>query len=329
MNWQGDSNHAIDIVLATYNGEKYIEEQIHSLQRNDGYDFLVSNIIIVDDGSRDSTLSKLHDLAINDNKIKIYPSVGTPLGPTQNFCRGASLSTAKFVMFCDQDDVWLKDKLATTLDAMGEDDCSHPKLVFSDLLVVNDELEVIANSYFSLKNIPKNWHTNIGSLIKQNVASGCTMMANRALLDRALPVPEEAYMHDWWLALVAKVEGELIYVDQPLMLYRQHTNNAIGAGLHRKYDVHYRVNRFVQSVDKTVLQAGALVRKYPLIAEQHPEVKALSGIHARSWWKSMFAALFGNLRRSSLTGSLAMVMYCLFYAKNVEERTRERASTCS
>ncbi|MEZ8147313.1 glycosyltransferase family 2 protein [Enterovibrio norvegicus] len=322
INWQDDFRQSVDIILASYNGDKYIRDQIVSLQECDGYEALVKNIIVVDDGSNDLTLSIVGDMAKLDSKIQIFPSDGRSLGAMRNFCRGASLSRAEFVMFCDQDDVWLKEKLEMTLLAMGERSCPIPKLVFSDVVVVDEMLGVISESYFALKRIPKNWYSSVNSLIKQNVVSGCTMMANRALIARALPVEASAYMHDWWLALVASAEGELIFVDKPLMLYRQHNSNAIGAVLARRYDFFYRLRRFVSSVDKTVLQARAFRRMFPRASELSPAVEALSQITDRTVFTNVGSALCGELRRSSLLGCFAMAMYCMVFAKNIEKRNQ-------
>lgn len=303
--------HSIDVILATFNGEKHIAEQIRSLQQCDDYETLVNRVVIVDDGSIDNTLSIVRSFAKYDPKIQVYPSQGKPLGPMKNFCRGISMCDAEFIMFCDQDDVWLKEKLVTTLKAMGGEACSIPRLVFSDLLVVDENLRVIENSYFSLKKIPKNWHDSLDALAKQNVASGCTMMANRALLNKALPIPDNAYMHDWWLALVAKVEGELIFIDQPLMLYRQHCNNVIGAGLNKRFDFSYRFKRFAKSVDATTKQAKALIDRFPYLANESKTLSSLASLSKQSRLHNAKAALYGNLRRSSLLGSVAMAFYCM------------------
>lgn len=307
-------HHCIDIVLATYNGEKYIEEQIKSVQRNAGYQFLVNSIIVVDDGSSDNTLSIIKRLAINDSKIRIYVNENSLLGVIKNFVRGAYLSQANFIMFCDQDDVWLENKISVTFDSMIKHDVILPHLIFSDLKIVDASLNTICDSYFTAKKIPKNWHADMNNLVKQNVVSGCTMMANRALLQKALPIPNEACMHDWWFALVAKTEGKLTFVDQALMLYRQHETNAIGTGDKNPLGLFKRIYRFRQNAGNSVKQAGALSARYPYLMNQYPSVAALSQQATRSRLRNTYAALFGELRRSSFQGSLAMALYCLFFS---------------
>ncbi|MDF2186401.1 glycosyltransferase family 2 protein [Grimontia hollisae] len=307
-------HHCIDVVLATYNGEKYIEEQIKSVQRNDGYQFLVNSIIVVDDGSSDNTVSIVKRLAINDSKIRIYINESSSLGAMKNFASGVYISQANFIMFCDQDDVWLENKISLTLESMIKHDATLPHLVFSDLKIVDASLNVISDSYFTAKKIPKNWHADMNNLVKQNVVSGCTMMANRALLQKALPIPNEACMHDWWFALVAKTEGKLTFVDQALMLYRQHETNAIGAGDKNPLGLFKRIYRFRQNASNSVKQAGALSARYPYLASQYPSVAALSQQATRSRLRNTYAALFGELRRSSFQGSAAMALYCLFFS---------------
>ncbi|STR61862.1 hypothetical protein [Grimontia hollisae] len=110
----------------------------------------------------------------------------------------------------------------------------------------------------------------MNNLVKQNVVSGCTMMANRALLQKALPIPNEACMHDWWFALVAKTEGKLTFVDQALMLYRQHETNAIGTGDKNPLGLFKRIYRFRKKCKQQRKTSGGTVCPLSLFGEPIP-----------------------------------------------------------
>ena len=220
----------IDVLMATYNGELYIEEQVKSLMDQTFQDF---HLYIRDDGSTDKTLRLIRELALQyPEKISILPSKER-LGVIGNFSALMTQSRAPYLMFCDQDDVWDKDKIAVTIAKMHELELSvgtHiPVLVHADARVVNQELVEIAPSFWQYAALDPVKCQTLNRLIVQNNVTGCCMMINRAVKERALPIPTEAVMHDWWLALVASGFGCVGCVERPLMSYRQHANNVVGA----------------------------------------------------------------------------------------------------
>jgi len=222
----------IDIVLATYNGEKHIAEQIMSIQQSVHYIELISRLIIIDDGSNDNTIAIVQSFANQDNKIEIHVNQSGKNGAKHNFCAGLNLSTAEYVMLCDQDDFWHPDKIQLSLLRIKQLEGifhNQPLLVFTDKEIVDEQLNLIKDSDYLLSKLSKEWHKKTERLLQRNVVSGCTTIVNRNLLKIALPIPEQAFMHDWWLALVASYHGQVSLIDKPLMKYRQHENNAIGA----------------------------------------------------------------------------------------------------
>lgn len=248
----------VDIVVASYQGQHYIRQQLTSIQQNIGYSILVNKVYIVDDGSTDETELQVKALAENDDKLIWVAAEHASLGPTGNFQRGIRLTTAPLIMLCDQDDVWFKDKIVLSVQEMQpfiDDQC--PVLAFADLHVVDHDLALLCDSYFTHKKISKSWHEQFSHLLQQNTVSGCTSIFNRALLNLALPIPEQAYMHDWWLALVAKSCGELRFIDRPLLAYRQHASNVIGAKSRSLWQRMQQRRDFVQSVQSVILQAKA------------------------------------------------------------------------
>ena len=223
----------LEIVLASCNGQAHIAEQLRSLQNCSGYTDRVARILVVDDASVDSTADIVAGFAVDDPRIVWVPAAGERLGVVANFSRGLELTQSPYVMLCDQDDVWTTDKISKQLQLFGEHekdlDRKQPLLIFSDLQVVDEKLQVLSPSFFSYQQIAPEWSEKFSQLLVQNVAPGCTLLLNRALIDKALPIPSQAVMHDWWLILVARAFGQVLWSDRALVKYRQHGKNQIGA----------------------------------------------------------------------------------------------------
>lgn len=221
----------IDILLATYNGEAFVRELLDSLLSQTDADW---RLLVRDDGSTDGTLPILRLFAAaHPGRVEIVEDGRGNMGVIANFSTLMEMSDAEYVMFCDQDDVWLPDKIAKTRLAMERIESQRgsdwPLLVHCDLRVVDEDLRQIAPSFMRHQRFDPVLGSGLNRLLVQNIAPGCTMMINRALKRLAIPVPEEAMMHDWWAMLIAAALGEIAYLDEPLVLYRQHGVNAVGA----------------------------------------------------------------------------------------------------
>lgn len=250
----------IAILLATYNGENYIQEQLDSLLDQSYQDF---RIYIHDDESNDMTVDVLMKYKkMFPEKIEILEGKSTG-GPKNNFLYLLDNVDAEYYMFCDQDDFWKKDKVKKTYDKMIENEeknISKPILVFSDLEVVNEELECISLSMNKSQNLKPN-KIFINDLLCQNVITGCTVMINYNLRNLSLKLKERKniIMHDWWISLVAAKYGIIAYCDEQLILYRQHSKNSVGAK--KLHSFKYLKNRLLNSketrdsINKTRIQA--------------------------------------------------------------------------
>lgn len=221
----------IDIALATYNGEKYLKAQLESLLCQSHPDL---RIWIGDDRSSDGTVGIARSYSSHyPDRIRLALNDGENLGAKQNFTRLLSLTDAPYVMLADQDDVWLPHKIEKTLGRMKELEDAYgkdtPLLVHSDLKVVDEKLNLISESLWRYQVSDPVRGSGLNRLLLQNIATGCSVMANRPLLDLALPVPSEALMHDWWLALVAAAFGHIGHLPETTALYRQHGSNDTGA----------------------------------------------------------------------------------------------------
>lgn len=222
-------NETIDILLATYNGEPFLEELLNSIIAQTSNTW---HLTISDDGSTDNTGRIISSCrSRHPDKITVLTTSNETLGPSGNFARLLQQSGAEYAMFCDQDDVWLPRKIELTQGKMKELEELYgrdmPLLVHTDLKVVDSNLRLLSPSLWRYQRTdPK--ATALAQLLVQNVATGCAVMINRALRELALPIPPDARMHDWWLALVAAVSGRIAHVAEPTVLYRQHSRNDSG-----------------------------------------------------------------------------------------------------
>ncbi|WP_300546453.1 glycosyltransferase family 2 protein [Roseovarius sp.] len=221
-----------DILLATYNGSAYLPELLASLDAQSNQNW---RLIARDDGSTDSTVKQLKDWAANlGDRFVLLEDGRKNLGSMLNFGALFDRSDAEYVMPCDQDDFWVPDKIERLTSHMKRLEEKHgegtPLIVHSDLIVSDVNLEPIADSFWEYQRIrlpPDNEPWKI--LTIQNAVTGCAMIGNRALMDIALPIPDEAMMHDWWLALAAALFGKISVETTPTVQYRQHESNALGA----------------------------------------------------------------------------------------------------
>ncbi len=222
------------VLLASYNGEQYIEEQLCSLFEQT---VLPHSVIISDDNSTDLTWTLLEKWQSKYPKlIYIYKNDSGVNGHVGNFsflCTKALELDYDYFLFCDQDDVWLVNKIELLVKECKKIEAqigvSHPVLIHSDLMVVDSKLNLIDESFFSYQGLPEPTEHAIPKFLIQNVVTGCASLINRALLEKSTPLPNEVVVHDWWFALVASLTGRVAFVDESLVMYRQHHSNAIGA----------------------------------------------------------------------------------------------------
>jgi len=238
MALSASTNPKVAILLSIYNGEKFLPAQLESLVAQSYQNFVV---VIRDDGSKDKSFDLVVRFAERyPEKFLVLPQDSENLGASKGFSylmqytlshyKKLGLESA-YMMFCDQDDQWFESKVETQLTAMlaaEQKGGSKPLLVHSDLEVVSETGALIAPSLIAFQGleIQRNKFPN---LVISNLVTGCTALINQALAEKCLPVPDRAIMHDWWLAITAAAFGDIIFLDQPLIHYRQHQNNTIGA----------------------------------------------------------------------------------------------------
>ena len=257
--------NAVHIVCSVFNGADYLAEFIQSVQAQTVGNWM---LWVRDDGSHDSSATVLNHWAASDERVRLLEVPGNNFGVVASFNRVLQQvpSDARYIMFADQDDVWLPQKIEYTLSAMvlGEQHSGGALLVHTDMHVVSAQLEPIAESFWEFARInPES--TSLRRLLAHNVVTGATMMINRALREQAGDIPANAAMHDWWMAAVASAFGSLIAVTTPTMQYRQHASNTIGA---RRPGSALGAREFAVSAVRALRQTGRVRRDIDAAARQ-------------------------------------------------------------
>lgn len=214
----------VDILLATYNGEKYLKELIQSILNQSYKNF---RLIICDDCSTDKTLAIVSAFSKIDKRIVAFKTKSN-VGVAGNFETLLKRVESPYFMFADQDDVWKKDKILNSINKIKE----GYDLVYTDLEVSDESANVKYESYWKLKGLYNKIkkYNNFKSLYLNNYITGCTIMCKSEWIEKALPIPKGAdhVLHDYWLALMVAQEGKLGYIEEPQIMYRQHKDNNVG-----------------------------------------------------------------------------------------------------
>ncbi|MDD4005369.1 MAG: glycosyltransferase family 2 protein [Elusimicrobiaceae bacterium] len=259
------------VLLATCNGEKYLPQLLDSVLEQLPAD---SFVLAHDDGSSDSTPGILDSYSARFPALRVLKDGIKTGGACRNFAHLLENVSADYFMLCDQDDVWLTGKIAAALTEMRRLEAEHgtatPLLVHTDLAVADKNLKPLAASFMAYQNLLPSTAEILPRLAAQNVVTGCTTLINRPLRDLAAPIPPQAQMHDWWLAMVACAFGHIGYDPTPLILYRQHGGNDTGA---HKWSLAFVSRRMLSSrknsIERACRQAGEFVRRYEkLLAPQ-------------------------------------------------------------
>ena len=263
----------IHILLSTYNGEQFLAEQIQSIQQQTVQDW---KLLIRDDGSTDRTREIIQEFVAQDSRIHwINENESKNLGVIKSFHNLAQFEEADVYFFSDQDDVWLPQKLELSLAEARKYPAEMPLMVYMDLTVVNQDLEVLSNSMIRSQSGHAN--TELVQELTENTVTGGVAMVNHALI-QLWNQTEDILMHDWYLALLATAFGKLVYIDQPGELYRQHEHNVLGARTWSK-----RIKKWLRpgllfrmywDLIKKSQQQAAFLLDMPLSAEKRELVAA-------------------------------------------------------
>ena len=214
----------VNILMSTYNGQQFLAEQIRSIQEQSYTDW---TLFIRDDGSSDNTKEILKDFERQDSRIHLIDSDKSDnLGVIKSFHKLVNHDRADYYFFSDQDDVWLPNKLELSLKEAQNYLADLPLMVYMDLKVVNQDLKIMTESM--VKSQSHHANTELVQELTENTVTGGVAMINHALAEMWQET-DDILMHDWYLALLASAFGNLVFIDQPGELYRQHSDNVLGA----------------------------------------------------------------------------------------------------
>lgn len=302
----------IAILMATYNGAKFIDEQIESILKQS---FTNWELFIHDDGSTDQTKNIIKSYACRYPK-KIHVLLGESTGNSKNnFFYLMKKVDAQYIMFADQDDVWLKDKIRITYNRLLDLEnkkIGTPVLVFSDLKVVDSKLRIISPRMSEYQGLKMD-NTDFNHLMIQNVVTGCTVMINEKCKEMAVSCLTKRHiiMHDWWCALIASYFGKIGYINDALILYRQHSVNSVGAK--NIHSVSYIKEKLIEDRDqkesllKAEKQIADFIASYNLKNEY---IITFSKFSELNKFRRILFLIKNNIWKSGILRNIGLLYFC-------------------
>ncbi len=243
----------VAILLSTYNGEKYLKDQLKSLINQTYTDW---EVYIRDDGSKDKTLNIIYDFKdLYPNQIFIIQDNLGNLKSAKSFMTLLMYVQSDFYMFCDQDDYWVPNKIELSVNKILKLQKIHgnvPALVFTDLKVVDENLNLIHSSLWSYSKINPEHIFNFYKLATNSTVTGCTIIINDLLKKSSIPIPSHMLMHDWWLSLLACRIGVIDFILTPTLLYRQHAINVLGAEPQNQKSIQFKLKNLLKVLEKNI-----------------------------------------------------------------------------
>lgn len=209
----------VSIALATYNGERFIRQQMDSILSQSLSNF---EVVICDDCSTDSTVHILKEYASKDSRIKFFENKHN-LGYKKNFEKIISLCQGEYIAFCDQDDIWEPDHLKILIQEIGSNDC-----VCGNALLIDsngNSLRRTMREIIPIRIFPQNTEDIFSHEVYGNIVQGAASMIRQSLVKKIIPIPDSVKYHDWWIALNACNNNGCKYVDRILLKYRQHESS--------------------------------------------------------------------------------------------------------
>jgi glycosyltransferase involved in cell wall biosynthesis len=296
----------IAILLSSFNGEKFIVQQIESLLKMEISEAFL-DIYIRDDGSKDRTVELIKNINTENNKVKIILKEGGNLGVVKSFFSllNECDHNYDYVAFCDQDDIWLPNKIKNALNILEEYN-TIPAMQFTRLEVVDENLNYLFLTHEPSKKI------ELGNAIVENIATGCTVVINNCALRKLKekkPNAENIVMHDWWVYLVISATGKVLFNNNADIKYRQHSSNVEGmmSGLQKI------LNKFIKLKRKD---------KYPRMSKQLTEfLQCYSG-----QLNSQQISLVDDFKKSLLTPFGAKAIYYVITSKVYRQKLSDNCS---
>lgn len=207
----------VEILMATYNGEKYIKEQIESILSQTYEDW---SLLIRDDGSKDKTLEIIKEFVVKDKRIKLIVDSKGNLGYVKNFEELLKKSKAEYIFLCDQDDIWENEKLEKSLFYLEK----------KKVIIHNAKIFYTVKKKKSCKNLLEFKKKSFLKRVIFPEYTGCCMGLRKEFLNIVLPIPNGFPSHDIWIGMIAEIKDELYFINEKLIRYRRHSQNVSATG---------------------------------------------------------------------------------------------------
>lgn len=299
---------SVIVLLSTYNGEKYLSQQIDSLLSQKG---VAVHILVRDDGSNDSTLSILEKYSSENTNFEYYE--GKNCGPAKSFLDLIQhAGEADYYALCDQDDVWDDDKLLIAVEKLASFDSEKPALYYSNLRIVDENLK-----FFRLSHTSELFNPNRYSALTENLCTGCTAVFNyRAKEMISDKLPDYCTMHDTWIYMVCKLLGNTYYDSEAHISYRQHGNNVVGTYLNKnngKIMKERFLRLFKRDLQPRYMNAISFDECFASYMNDVDRSKVLKIVHYKDSLKDRLNLLFDNeIKASSFYGNLRFKVHILW-----------------
>lgn len=286
----------ITVLLSTYNGEKYLRGQLESLISQD---YLYFNILVRDDGSKDKTTKILEEYCLKTNGLLSY-YIGNNVGPCKSFLQLlVDAPPSDYYAFCDQDDIWDKDKLSCAIAKIEKFDATKPNLYFSNLRIVDENLNFIRESHTE-----KLFRYNKYSPLIESLPSGCTMLFNKRVKSFICScVPFECSMHDTWVYLICSFFGNVVYDEISHLSYRIHNKNAVGTYKSKTFFSYINTiaNTLNNNKNQTQMDATNFLKCYKDLLDDDICEKLKKISNYNNSFHNMLSLLLDNELRASTT----------------------------
>jgi len=312
---------SVVILLATFNGAKYLKKQLNSIINQTHLNW---ELVIRDDGSNDNTIEIIKYYEGIDKRISYIQTQSNIHGACANFSElykwTKENKEIEYLMFSDQDDIWLSNKIEKSMSYLKSSEQKYPNLpilIYSNLKLIDENDDYIKSSIKLLNNVGFN------RIMVQNYVFGCTTIFNKQLFDLIDYIPKDAENHDYWVALVATAFGKALLMDDHTILYRQHASNVTSQGS----SLHERYNRYVVNIDKQLkafrLKHGMLHHFLTIYDKKvDASISNMTTKYLESYKKNRFQTLFEIIRyklyRMGLLQTISLFYIILFYYKSVK-----------
>lgn len=239
------SDKTVSVVLAAYNGEKYIADQLRSILNQT---VLPNEIIIIDDHSSDDTLNVIESFFQNESISPLLIKHEKNKGVNRSFEDGINIASSRFIFLCDQDDFWLENKIEKMLNAFDME--RNVSMVICNAAITDEDLLPTGKDMFGFTRLDLDFQNGVCSietktmqslLLKRNYVTGMSLAFDKSMLNK-LSIPDEV-IFDYWLAWNLSERGTTLFLNDELVLYRQHGNNVVGAAKHASFSEYFKKRR--------------------------------------------------------------------------------------